>query len=279
MSQSLAQRLRARDPATRAAALLEVARQPDSTPYLHDVADALGDADKTVSRTACRVLIALDPKHSEVRPLLRRALASDDADRSWCAVFALAQVGPPGRELVPASVEAMGSTDSDVRWAAGRVLAACAARHDAALRALLGLVTGGATPATQRSAVFALRLLEPRLETSSVLIAATRDDDISVKRAALSALASGPHADESCALRLQEVLASDADLASRALAAVALGEFCAANPAQLAGDIATQLEAAAQVAEPSTPNRARAGLRRAAARALARLQGSVPSHE
>jgi HEAT repeat protein len=279
VSQALAERLRAPEPAQRVAACREIARQPAAAAFLPALANAMGDADKTVSRAACDALIALGSGLVEVGPLLRRTLlqptpGSDGAQRRWGAAFALAQLGPPGCELLPAAIEAMGSTDPDVRWAAARVLAATAALHEEALRLLLDLVADGATAPLRRTAVFALRQLAARPDIAAALIAATSDREVSVKRAALSALARSPHALDGAAPRLQAILRSDPDLGSRALAAICLGELGVADP-KLAGSVTSQLEAAVRILPRHASDPAAAGLRRAVARSLARLRNNA----
>jgi HEAT repeat protein len=114
-------------------------------------------------------------------------------------------------------------------------------------------------------ATFALRELAPdRPEAAEVLLAAARDPDLHVRRAATTAMASLHDPPASVGRHLLAALRSDPDAATRRLAALALGELGAASPAAVPADTAAELDAAARRDEDED-------LRRAVARALTRL--------
>ena len=117
---------------------------------------------------------------------------------------------------------------------------------------------------------FCLRELAPdRPESASVLLAATHDPDLHVRRAALSALAGLLDPPPEVLERLLEALNGDKDPAARRIAAVALGELGAGSPSCVSADARSRLSALAAGAP-------EADLRRAAERALTRLEGSLP---
>jgi HEAT repeat protein len=114
-------------------------------------------------------------------------------------------------------------------------------------------------------ASFALRELAPdRVEAAEALVAATRDDDLQVRRAALTAMASLIAPPPGVAARLLEAIREDGDPASRRLAALALGEVGSSNPE------AIPLEAVRQLRDDEERSRD-PDLRRALQRALARI--------
>ncbi len=139
--------------------------------------------------------------------------------------------------------------------------------HGEVLGVLIGLLKGGEDAVVRRMAAFCLRELAPdRPESASVLVAATHDPDLQVRRAALTALAGLLDPPPEVGERVLAVLTRDEDPAARRLAAVVLGELGAASPGSLPPGAWDRLRALA--AEAAT-----ADLRRAAERALARLEG------
>jgi HEAT repeat protein len=137
--------------------------------------------------------------------------------------------------------------------------------HGEVLPLLLELVRSDGRAVVRRMATFALRELAPdRIEAAEVLLGATRDPDLQVRRAALTAMASLTDPPPGVATRLLEALREDADAASRRLAALALGEIGSANPKAITPDATAQLQSLEQRCE--DPD-----LRRAAELALARI--------
>jgi len=135
---------------------------------------------------------------------------------------------------------------------------------------LVGMLRGGEDPVVRRMAAFCLRELAPdRPESASVLVAATHDPDLHVRRAALSALAGLLDPPPEVCERLLEALMKDEDPAAKRIAAVALGELGAGSPTCLPAGASDRLRAlAAEAPEPD--------LRRAAERALVRLERRIP---
>jgi HEAT repeat protein len=116
-------------------------------------------------------------------------------------------------------------------------------------------------------AAFCLRELAPdRPEAASVLVAATHDPDLHVRRAALSALAGLLDPPAQVWERLLEVLNKEEDPAAKRIAAVALGELGA-------GDLRSIPDRAREGLRALAGEASETDLRRAAERALARLEG------
>lgn len=282
MSHPLLRDLQDRDPAVREAACRQIALDPSAVLLLAGLADALADGDPRVARAASDAMVTLGRGFEEVRPRLRQALHGQTKGQRWAAAFSLSRLEAPSLALVPAAVEAMGSSDGDVRWAAARLLVETARLHEEAASVLLQLVASGETAVVRRMATYALRELAPdHPDALRAIVSATSDDDLAVRRAALTTLARAIQPPNIVLTRLCEVLQRDADSASRALAAVALGELGAAHPGLLPKAIVAQLEASARDCnEPGSHDLSTGApdviLRRAAARALERLRASVP---
>ena len=266
MSHPVLAQLASADPAARRAACIAAASDPAATLLTEALCNALGDPVKAVSRAASDALVAIGHEHGDVDPGLKAALHGADRARRFGAAFTLARIAPPGPRLLPALVEALASPDGDVRWAATRLLVDAGRVHGEVFPLLTGLVRGAAEAIVRRMAAFALRELAPdRVETADALLEAATDRDLQVRRAALTAMASLLSPPRCVALQLLHVLTSDVDAASRCLAALALGELGAADVRCVPEEAQASLEAAR--AAPSADE----GLRRATARALARL--------
>jgi HEAT repeat protein len=267
LSHPVLEGLRSADPAGRLAACRAAVDDPSGTLLIDALGEALADPVREVSRAAGDALVALGRLDRSVDEVLRRALRSQDTGRRFGAAAALARLAPPGPMLIPALVEALGQRDGDVRWTAARLLVDAGRLHPEVLGILLGLARGDERPPVRRMAVFALRELAPDLpECARTLVQSTHDDDTSVRRAALTAMASLLDPPAFVLERLLEVLGDDAhaDPASRRIATLAFGELGATDPACLPAGSIEQLQALAA-------SSLDAGLRRGATRALARL--------
>lgn len=270
MSHPLVERLRSVDPEERRAACRAAADDPAGTLLADALGEALGDPVKAVVRAASDALVEIARRAGGVDEAVRVALHSDVPGRRWGAAFTFARLEPPGPRLLPALVEALGSPDGDVRWASARLLVEAGRLHGEVLPLLLGLVRGGEHAHVRRMATFALRELAPdRPEAAAVLIEATDDPDLRVRRAAYAAMASLVAPPQSVAEHLLHTLRGDPDAATRRLAALALGEIGAADPRAVPPRAEGALrEAAADCDDPD--------LRRAVARALTRLAAGTP---
>ncbi len=270
MSHPIAERLTNPDPGERRAACAAAVDDPSAVLLADALAAALGDPVKAVARAASDALVAIGRRDGGVEEALRRALRSDEPSRRFGAAFTAARLDPPGPRLLPALVEALASPDGDVRWSAARLLVEAGRVHGDVLPLLVGLARAGESPVVRRMATFALRELAPeRPEAAEVLLAAARDVDLHVRRAATTAMASLQGPPPAIAQHLLAALRSDPDAATQRLAALALGEIGASAPAALPTEAPALLESAAAEGED-------VDLRRAAQRALARLRAERP---
>jgi HEAT repeat protein len=265
VSHPLLARLGSADPDVRRDACRDAAADPAATLLAPALARALGDPSKAVARAASDALVAIERSAGGTADAVRGALHGDAPAARFGAAFTLARLEPPSPKLLPALVEALASGDGDVRWAAARLLVEMGRLHGEVLGVLVGLARAGEGAGVRRMAIFALGRLAPdRPEAARVLLDATRDTDLHVRRAAFTALAALLDPPREVAARLLEALAGDPDAATRRLAALALGELGAASPAALPAEARAALARAEADADD-------ADLRRAAARSLGKL--------
>lgn len=268
MSHPVLERLRHPDPAERRAACREAPDDPSAVLLLEGLAEALGDADRSVMRAASDALVAAGRGQPETESLLRRALRGDSPRRRWGAAFTFARLAPPDPGLLPAVVEAMDAPDGDIRWAAARLLVDMGRLHPEILRVAVGLAREGETPALRRMALFCLRELAPDdPHAAAALLEASLDADPSLRRAAVTALAALLDPPPEVTARLRQALADARDPVVRRLAAVALGELAANNPGAVGEDALGDLRRTADSADDED-------LRRVAGQALARAGGA-----
>ncbi len=279
MTHPLIEQLGHADPAVRRAACQAAGEDPAGVILAEALAAALGDPVKAVGRAASDALVALARRAESgaadtwegLRGALRSALHSGERAQRWRAAFTWARLEPPSPRLLPALVEALASADGDVRWAATRVIVEMGHRHGEVLPVLIGLVRSDESPVVRRMASYALRELAPdREEAADVLLEATLDPDLQVRRAALTAMASLLGPPTRVGERLLAALREDEDGAARRLAALALGEIGARHPEALPGEAATLLERVRNEAANDHD------LRRSIDRALARLAAGQP---
>jgi hypothetical protein len=226
VTHALLERLASADPAERLAACREAVADPHSALLAPALGRALGDPEKTVARAASDSLVAIGRATGGIDDVLREALGAEDEVRRRGAALTAARVAPPGPRLLPALVDALAADDGDVRWASARVLVDMARLHGEVVPLLVGLAHTDARPGVRRMAVHTLRKLAGAgAGIDEALLAAAGDDDAAVRRAALTALAGLLEPSDAVFARLTAILGSDADAASRRLAALALGEL------------------------------------------------------
>jgi HEAT repeat protein len=264
MSHPLVERLESPDPGERADACRSAARDPAAVVFLDALEEALGDPVVAVARAASDALAELGPRVAEVDALLRRALHGDRPNARWGAAFASARLAPPNPGLLPPLVEALACEVPDVRWQAARLLTESGRVLPESQPLLGGLVTGDPRPLVRQMAAHCLRELAPdEPETARVLLAATRDRDLRVRRASLSALAGLDEPPPAVAERLLEVSTADADTASRCIAVAGLGAIAARHPTALPSETEGALRRiAAQAEDGNLRNAAERTLRR-----------------
>ena len=225
MSHPLLAQLERGDAAARRDACAAIARDPSAVLLIEPLRRALDDPDAGVRRAAGDSLVLLGRRAGEVDGLLLDALRGDRPASRFEAARALAELAPPSPKLVPALIEALGSERRDTAWEAARILVDAGRLHAEVTPIVVGLVRAGPSPGARAMAASCLRELAPEHpEAAAVLLEASRDRDVSLRRAAFTALpAVAPFAAPGAvAARCREAAAGDADGSVRTLAARAL---------------------------------------------------------
>jgi HEAT repeat protein len=268
VSHALLARFGSSDPAERARACRSAGDDPSGVLLLDALEAALGDPVVAVARAASDAVGEIGARAGGVDEVLRRALRSDCPNARWAAALASARLAPPGPSLLPPLVEALTCEAGDVRWRAARVLVASAHVLPETQPLLCGLAASDPRPRVRQMAAHCLRELAPHdPETARVLLAATRDRDLQVRRASLSALAALSAPPPAVAERLLATATDDTDAASRRIAAGALAEVARRQPAAIPAAAVNGLKQMAAGAEDGN-------LRAAAQRALESLSGA-----
>ncbi len=259
-------RLRSPDPAVRRDACLAAAEDPSAVLLVGALVPALGDPIRAVWRAASDALAAIGQRDPGVWAALREALASDEPRTRRVAALTGARVAPRELRLLPPLIEALASEDGYLRWGAARALVELGRTQGEVHPLLLHLAQADPNAVARRMAAFCLRDLGPDdPRTAAALVAASRDAEIRVRRAALSALGALLDPPREVEERLREALTLDPDGASRRIAAAVLGTLGAGDPRFL-GPATREALARARDGSPDPD------LRRAAQRALLGLE-------
>ncbi|MEN8184109.1 MAG: HEAT repeat domain-containing protein [Myxococcota bacterium] len=221
------------DPVRRADACHRAGADPAGALLAERLVDALGDPARSVTRAAAQALLDLGRRGTGVEGLLQQALRGGVPQRRWGAALTLSRLAPPEIGLLPALVDALRSPEGDVRWSAARCLVALGRTQGEVFPVLLGLVRRDERATVRRMAVFALRELAPELpESARALLEASRDANLGVRRAAVSALAGLRDPPLPVATRLAELVEEDPDPGLRSLAGRALEQLRSTSEAR-----------------------------------------------
>lgn len=269
MTHPLVARLRDPDPRARREACAEAAQDPSAVLLVESLCDALADGEHSVARAASDALVGIGPRDPELAQRLQPGLrCASRSGRCWAA-FTLARLEPPALKLLPVLLDGLELPNRQIRWSSAKLLVELGRLETDVLPVLLHFVAGAERPGARRMAVFALRELAPdRSETAQALLAASRCEDLEVRRAALSALAVVFEHTAAAATRLLEALANDPDPVSRGLAASALGALVRREAPGSEGAVGALRRAADSDPEPLVQRAARA----------ARPESSQPSN-
>jgi len=219
VSHPLVERLGDPDPAARREACAAIARDPAAALLVEPLGAALADPDPGVRRAAGNALARLGRSSDDVDAVLHAALRGEDRAGRFEAARALAALAPPGPKLLPALLEALESPVGDVAWEAARILVDAGRLHAEVAPIMAGLARAGGSPAARRMAVFCLGKLAPEQPaTGETLLEASRDADVALRRAAVSALPGLLEPGPEVAARLEEASAEDPDPGVRRLA-------------------------------------------------------------
>lgn len=224
---------------------------------LHDLAAALGAAEKAAQRRAAHELARLAKNGVAVRPLLERLLVEGAPAQRWGAVYALSLFDAVPEAALPVLAEALAAEDGDLRWAACDILTRRPHTwRDRAGRALLDLAAAG-SPRRRKMALYALRDGDYRGAASEwAARRALAEADSDLRLAGLAALVRLGE-DRAAVARVVAGLAEDADLRVRRAATGTLGALGGSDPV-----VRRALQRAADDTDPSTARAARQALRR-----------------
>jgi HEAT repeat protein len=266
VSHPLLAQLKSPDPSLRRDACLAAAADPAAVLLVDALVPALGDPVRAVWRAASDALVAIARRDPGVWPALRGALSSPDAPTRRAAALAGARIAPRELRLLPPLVDALGSDDRYVRWGAARALVELGQTQGEVHPLVLHLAQTDPNPVARRMAAFCLRDLAPDdPRTAAALLDASRDSDLRVHRAALSALASLLAPPREVEERLRDALESDPDAASRRIATAVLRTLGTSHT----DFVGERTRAALASARDSSPD---PDLRRAAERTLEELR-------
>jgi HEAT repeat protein len=269
VSHPILARLQSADPAERRDACLAAAQDPSAVLLVGALVPALGDPVRAVWRAASDALAAIGQRDPGVWAALREALSSAQPQTRRVAALVGARLAPRELRLLPPLVEALGSQDGYLRWGAARALVELGRTQGEVHPLLLHLAQADPNAVARRMAAFCLRDLGPDdPRTAAALLAASRDPELRVRRAALSALGALLDPPREVEERLREALLEDPDGASRRIAAAVLGGLGARDP----GFLGPATRAALARARDGSPD---PDLRRAAQRALLGFETSL----
>ncbi len=229
--ESVMERLRSTSATQRMTACRQMAEMTPTSETIAAFAQALGDTEKCVVRTAVDALAKFASQNNETRTVLHRLLRSPHAAPRWGAVCALLQLEPPTPRMLPILVETLASVDGDLRWAAARHLVEAGRLHPEVQPLLLGLARDPHSAILRRMALYCLRDLSPDdSKTAQVMLEASYDTDLRVRRAAFTAMAPLLDPDPKLLERLLCVAEADSDPGCRRIAPITLSEIARRNP-------------------------------------------------
>jgi HEAT repeat protein len=261
VSHPIVERLHSSDPDERRSACRDAISDPAAMLLISALGEALGDPVLSVARAASEALTRLARKVTGVEEVVHRALRSDEPSRRWHAVLVSSRIEPPSPRLLPPTVEALASEESEVRWTAARLLVEAGRVNPEVLPLVIGLVRCGDSARVRSMAAYCVRELAPEQpESASALLDATRDSDVLVRRAALTALAGLSDPAPEIFERLSEIMDDPSDPGSRRIAAHALGVLGAVGGARISE---ISLRTLRRIAESESDRAVQAAARRA----------------
>ncbi len=222
----------------------------------------LSHAKKAVQRRAAEHLIRFARMQPEIISLLTEKLSDPDPRLRWTAAFTLAQIDLPAPVPFPVLLENLGHEESDLRWAAAVAVVTLGQKHPQLRPDLVQLVRQG-NSTQRRMGLYCLRDLgweDPSV--IEVFLAATRDEAIGVRLAALSGIGKLRQQNADLTHGVIRLLREDPDIGVRRAAAAVLGRR---------GNLSPQVQAALEEAAGGTD----ASLRKAAEASLKRLMSKV----
>jgi HEAT repeat protein len=195
----------------------------------------LESSNKPTIRAAVDKLVKLTADAPTLADELSRLLDDSRGKHRWPAAYILAHLPHPSQRVFNVLINALDHPDADIRWAVMLLLVRLAKTDGEIVRLLFELRETG-TPTQRRMALYCIRDLN-LTDTASLqaLLDSLRDDDPTVRVAAVTSLKGRLGIDSGGRKMLYDIFVNDPDLRVRNAAAVTLaqlgapsGEFLAA---------------------------------------------------
>jgi HEAT repeat protein len=224
----------------------------------------LDHPEKAKIRAAVDALIDLSAHAPALRATLQGSLNDEQRKNRWAVAYVLGHLPQPSGAAIRVLLSGLDHGEPDIRWAIALLLVRIAKNEGNLANSLLALCASG-TVNQRRMAIYCIRDLQFTDDTSmAALLAAARDEEPTVRVAALISLKSRRDAGTAARHELLERFINDPDGRVRNASAVTLAQLGAPDEAFLRA-----LEQGAQ----SSDRRAR----KAALAALALLQKKRPA--
>jgi hypothetical protein len=214
----------------------------------------LDQPEKAKIRAAVDALIALSGEASGLRGALERSLSDGQRKNHWAIAYVLGHLPEPSGAAIRHLLVGLDHREPDIRWAIALLLVRITKSEGGLVKLLLDLCRSG-TVNQKRMAIYCIRDLQLNDDASmQELLAEARDEEPTVRVAAVTSLKTRPDADATARRQLLELFRYDEDLRVRNAAAITLAQlgapsedFMAALGAAVNGENA-QLKKAATVA-------------------------------
>lgn len=214
----------------------------------------LDQPEKAKIRAAVDALIALSGEASGLRAALERSLNDGQRKNRWAIAYVLGHLPQPSGAAIRRLLGGLDHREPDIRWAIALLLVRITKSEGGLVKLLLDLCRSG-TVNQKRMAIYCIRDLQLNDDASmQELLTEARDEEPTVRVAAVTSLKTRPDADAAARRQLLELFRHDQDLRVRNAAAITLAQlgapsedFLAALRAAVDGENA-QLKKAATVA-------------------------------
>ncbi len=185
----------------------------------------LNSADKPTIRAAVDKLTKLAADVPTLADELSRLLDGSRGKHQWPAAYILAHLPHPSQRVFNVLIDALDHSDADIRWAVMLLLVRLAKTDGEIVRLLFELCETG-TPTQRRMALYCIRDLNLTDAASlQALLDSLRDDDPTVRVAAVTSLKGRLGIDSGGRKMLYDIFVNDPDLRVRNAAAVTLAQL------------------------------------------------------
>ena len=218
----------------------------------------LDHPEKAKIRTSVDGLIELSAGAPHVRTALEQSLREGRNKNRWAIAYVLGHLPQPSGAPIRALLDGLDHAEPDIRWAIALLLTRIARVEGSLINLLLELCRSGKMN-QRRMAVYCIRDLQLSDDASmQALLSATRDEEATVRVAAVTSLRTRSDVGDSARRRMLEIFLQDDETKVRNASAITLAQL---------GSPSEDFVAALQSAE----NGSNAQLRKTATAALSLL--------